>query len=495
MEPVAATQQPDAAGGNALRVSGARQLFVDDFLIDGTSDLQRTLHQPTKFVGNPVVMPLSPCEGQTANCYGTVLYDQGMFRMWYQGFGGTPYSAHYATSQDGIYWEKPSLGLVEHNGDKDNNLFLYDMATPTLIKDPRDGDPERLYKALFYEVLQPNTSVAFSPDGIHWTKYEGNPVARQATDLHNLLGWDEEAGKYVAYIRPDVRQTGRIRTVGRSVSDDFIHWTTPEVVLAPDETDPPGTEFYWCPVFKYQGTYFGLPSVYHTYLEEPQIRMGAPIDVQLITSRDGVHWERTAERGPFIARGGPGAIDSGEIYCAKEPLIVGDELWFYYGGFIVDHGTTHDERGRPAHRLEDGSVAHGFGEETRQLLAQRGGTISLAKLRLDGFVSMDATQEEGYLVTKPFLCEGGDLLINAQARGGCITVAVLDEAGHHIGDYYSGYKKIECSPFDSDSLHHKVTWRHFTSLSSLEGRVIRLKFYLRNARLYSFELTGDEEGR
>ena len=216
--------------------------------------------------------------------------------------------------------------------------------------------------------------------------------------------------------------------------------------------------------------------------------MGAPLDVQLITSRDGINWQRTDQRKAFIPRGGPGTVDSGEIYSAKEPLIVGDELWFYYGGFVVDHGITHDQLGRPAQPLADGSVAHDFGQETQQLLAQRGGTINLAKLRLDGFASMDAADEGGYLVTKPFICENEDLLINAHARGGQISVAVLDRAGRHIGDYYTGFKKIDCSPFDSDSLRHKVTWRHYISLASLKGKTIRLKFYLRNARLYSFEL-------
>ena len=30
----------------------------------------------------------------------------------------------YAESTDGFNWEKPNLGLYEHNGTKDNNIFL-----------------------------------------------------------------------------------------------------------------------------------------------------------------------------------------------------------------------------------------------------------------------------------------------------------------------------------------------------------------------------------
>ena len=110
------------------------------------------------------------------------------------------------------------------------------------------------------------------------------------------------------------------------------------------------------------------------------------------------------------------------------------------------------------------------------------GPVCLAKLRLDGFVSVDAADETGSLVTKPFRCEGGPLTINASARDGMVGVAVLDGSGTQ----YQGYSRQECALFDGDSINHRVTWRDQLSFEDLKGKNVRLKFYLRSAMLYAF---------
>ena len=50
-----------------------------------------------------------------------------------------------ATSKDGITWEKPSLGLVDFRGSKDNNIVAYENghAFPACFTflDPRPGVP------------------------------------------------------------------------------------------------------------------------------------------------------------------------------------------------------------------------------------------------------------------------------------------------------------------------------------------------------------------
>ena len=132
---------------------------------------------------------------------------------------------------------------------------------------------------------------------------------------------------------------------------------------------------------------------------------------------------------------------------------MGDELWFYYGAFDNDHAS-----------------------------ALPNSNICLAKLRLDGFVSMDADAHEGTVVTRPFQCGGGELLVNSSARGGTVSVAVLDEQGVEV----KGYRAVDCAVFDGNSVRHRVTWRDNVSLEGTKGSVVRLKFYLRNAKLYSF---------
>ena len=481
-----------------VEVGSRKQLFVDDLIIDETRGVTRTLNQPAKYVGNPVMIPLYPWEGRL-ELYGTVWRDaDGGFRMWYQGLGGMGIppldyqesslmdlegqestwkgfdptallmNVCYATSQDGVHWERPNLGLVEYQGSSDNNIVLLDAGFGNVIKDTRDPDPNRLYKSLFWESPdfdpsgKPNTgesvSVAFSPDGLRWTKYEGNPVIHRASDTHVLLGWDDNHEKYVAYPRPTTREGDASRRIGRSTSDDFENWTEIEQVLAPDDQDPPAMEFYGMPVFKYEGLYLGQLWAYDTPPEEAMTRNAALIDVQLTVSRDGIAWERVGGRKPFIPNGPPDSIDSGEIWTALAPVDMGDELWFYYCAGAMEHGIT-----------------------------GRSGPICLAKLRKDGFVSVDAGDETGTLVTKPFRCDGGPLTINAAARGGAVGVAVLDESGTQ----FQGYSRQDCALFDGDSIEHSVTWREKLSLEELNGKNIRLKFYLRNASLFAFKV-GDQ---
>ncbi len=66
--------------------------------------------------------------------YGTVLHAEQRFHMWYFGCYGddrdTIGFGHglnecylcYVTSDDGIHWEKPNLGLVEYRGSRHNNI-------------------------------------------------------------------------------------------------------------------------------------------------------------------------------------------------------------------------------------------------------------------------------------------------------------------------------------------------------------------------------------
>jgi len=113
---------------------GARlEPMIDDFLIAELTDpLELRLHPPVK--REVVLQTDAPCEGN-ACLYRTVFQDRdGRFRMYYGAWhyvmgGGRinyphPYYVCYAESTDGKRWSKPDLGLVEFEGNRNNNIVL-----------------------------------------------------------------------------------------------------------------------------------------------------------------------------------------------------------------------------------------------------------------------------------------------------------------------------------------------------------------------------------
>ena len=97
----------------------ARHLFVDDHDITEIEGLQRTLNQVDKYPENPVIKPTEPWEGDGMWAKNSTIYDsaEGLFKIWYNSAKRTG----FATSADGINWDKPNLGIVEDNGSTKNN--------------------------------------------------------------------------------------------------------------------------------------------------------------------------------------------------------------------------------------------------------------------------------------------------------------------------------------------------------------------------------------
>ena len=151
---------------------GVRELFLDDYRLDSLVDVQWVVHPGKKT--NPLISPTEPWEGRAVYIYGTVLKDQPKgsgYRMWYTALGGNYYLC-YATSEDGITWHKPNLGIVDFKGSKENNITR--VGGGSLIYDPDDGDASRRYKLMSYSSTPKEKAgywVYFSPDGLHWTPH------------------------------------------------------------------------------------------------------------------------------------------------------------------------------------------------------------------------------------------------------------------------------------------------------------------------------------
>ena len=122
-----ATEQPSAAlaAGNEPLVKGGvyqagsrAQLFVDQMVVRQADNVAFTLHPARKHPANPLLVADQPCEGWRIEIYGNVIFDheEQIFKMWYIGEspGVFPsYAALYATSTDGIHWQKPLVGTIE----------------------------------------------------------------------------------------------------------------------------------------------------------------------------------------------------------------------------------------------------------------------------------------------------------------------------------------------------------------------------------------------
>lgn len=173
--------------------------------------------------------------------YGTVLKIENTFHLWYFGSFGDQRqnigSGHgrpncvmcYATSDDGIQWRKPELGLVEFNGSTKNNIV--DLPDPGLrpaaaiLYEPDDCDPARRYK-LAYEATVDGKArfcVAFSEDGLHWTRSALNPVG-PFLEMAGIVKW--RGMYYVCGQGPlTAHRPFRARHLTLFASADFEHWS------------------------------------------------------------------------------------------------------------------------------------------------------------------------------------------------------------------------------------------------------------------------------
>src|SRR5690606_1597483 len=98
--------------------------------------LKLTMLEGEKHKSNPVLRrgEKGALDDWMVQFYGSVVKVDGKYRLWYiasdsarfqtvkQSTGFSAFRPAYAESEDGINWTKPSLGLVDYNGSRDNNL-------------------------------------------------------------------------------------------------------------------------------------------------------------------------------------------------------------------------------------------------------------------------------------------------------------------------------------------------------------------------------------
>lgn len=522
-----------ASAADALDIGSQRQVFIDGRFLARSRDVKLLVHQPVKTYDR--TMEESEPWEEGMGVYSSVLYAEDRYHMWYR----TGKVMAYATSRDGIKWEKPALGVVKYEGNPRNNIVLglgaggvEDAGEGGMVfldpTAPPDGRYRMVIKRGEPPVIKadepPDVCVFSSPDGIHWKLTHEHvltwtdPTGRQQLDSQNVIFWDDQINKYVAYMRRNMRDKGpRYRTIARSESPTLTGFGQVQenpIVLGPDEYDsrfgaPVGVDYYVSAAIKYpwaQDAYYMFPTAYFHYnakvlSEFPnQVPVNAgPLDTRFAASRDGVKWERY-DRRPFIPLGMHGQIDSksSRAFYGILPSVDGNSMYLYYIATDQLHGwpSKEEKRHKPS-RLEienpeEAKRAQERRERNIRLLTDAGlspendvEVISRVVLRRDGFVSVRADFTVGEFTTGLLKFSGRELVLNVDtSAAGWVRCELLDENDRPIG----GFALDDCDVIHTaNATNRPVSWKRSRDVSSLAGKPVRLRCVLQDADLYAFQ--------
>lgn len=436
-------------------------LFADDSGIADKTGVTRTVH-PAKTRKEPVLEPDQPWEGQRVYIYGSVAADEptGQLRMWYMA---APNYVLHAISTDGVRWIKQPLGLHDYKGSTANNI-VHRLHSPSVLFDIREQDPAKRWK-----MAGAGYDTAWSADGLRWTPDPENPVIEHWPGGDTItLARHPETGEYLAYHKRyvKIRGLGR-RTVWLARSPDFRKWTSPKMVFTADETDDAWavkpdqrTEVYNLSVYPHAAGFVGLPTMFRVTSVIPKSEAAplkksphdGPIEVQLVTSVDGVLWQRSEPRLPVIPRGAPGTFDGGAILGVSSTAThFGDQTWVYYTAMTTTHGAP-----IPPKRM----------------------SIGRAEWRRHGFVSLDA-EGQGQVETKPLRLAAPSLVINADADGGELRAALLEADGRPI----PGFTLEDSLSLQSDATRWNARWKSGSAAPT--DRPVRVLLKMNHCRLFS----------
>ena len=444
-------------------------LAIDDHLLPFKRNLTYYLSKP-RVLEQPVLTPRGDDpdapDHRAAHFYGTVLFDEGRFRMWYYGkFEVMPRPRKssltcYAESDDGLHWTRPNLGQKLVRGSRDNNaLDLPSRQTygATVIKDEDDPDPRRRYK-MVYNPEQESGAVAdrfgrpistlgtaTSPNGIDWNVSPEWPIDVFAE--HSSFFKHE--GLYIVHGQGIFSGGGEGGSKhGRRgyawVSADFEEWLPgwAEAFALPEPADPVkrGGDGKYDQVHlgvgasSFGNVQVGLYGLWHNQGTPPS-HVGTSCDFGLVVSNDGIHFREPVKGHVYISRyDSPVTPVEGKDYdtilCQYNGILnVGDETRIYHG------------RWRPG----------GYG-------ADYYAEVALATLPRDrwGALGLFPDEEEGWVWSAPVTLPRVGCLISLNAdHARSMRVEVSDDRFGLLPDYLGSQAG---SAQASEELESPVAW-------------------------------------
>jgi hypothetical protein len=465
--------------------NGQLYLVFDPRLHGMAKDCELTVHPFRRHPANPVIKPEHPWEGVSQDkglgriqLYGSVLWepDDKLFKIWYLSLTGLPQNQGdqavcYATSRDGIRWQKPALGLHELYGSKQNNVSSLGDVIPVVYRNPDASDPARRYVKWSLQTRNGDDGVAanysihrsFSPDGFCWRREAREPVlpgyptrylGGVASDVA-MTYWHPRLRRFVCYHKVEPRNPNpapndqprnrlALRSFARFESADGVHWGKPTWAFHRDAEDArhdPYIQFYGVAVHPVGDLYLAFLWLYHSN--------EGNFDIGLAYSTDTVTWHRPFRGRYVLPRSRPGDWDSGMLFTAAQ-LVEKDGLWWlYYAGSPYLHRTD-----------------------------KRYFALGLAQTPVGRLVSARCWRKDGSWTVGPLRLAGRQLVVNAAVLDS-LRVTVLDEEDRPQPGYRSRIVR-------GNGTELPVLWEGAHDMSLLPKRPVKLRFELSDAEVFGF---------
>lgn len=396
------------------------------FLIEET-DLKPEYHKAEKYEGNPILYPQMPWEtdGAPAACpkSGGVWYDEEdrKFKMWYEA--AWLKNMCYAESEDGINWLRPKLNP---GGEM-----------PAIAAVSADGINFGNFRQT--EVIYDRSTIFYNPFRKKW--------------VYSIRSfWDGRTRDY--------RECDNYSDGTKWSKEECRRWLHCDSLDLPNPYIGMKPQLYNVDCVGYESIMLGMFQIMYGPENDICGANGVPKITELMPmySRDGYHFSRPCRDSIINASIYEGAWDRGYVQSVGGVLVIhGDELWIYYIGFAGDK----EYKNIPW-------TLNGM---------YRNGATGIAKLRRDGFVSMNG---DGTILTRKLIFDGKELFfVNASGE---VSAEILSAEGELLAG---------TETFRGDSTKAFLSFDNF-DIKTLNNKVFRLKFNV-SGKLYSFGFA-DKDG-
>ena len=442
----------------------------------------------------PIISAERPWEemGLSVRC---ILKEGDRYRAWgsCQDKEAASYSCYFE-STDGLNWGRPELGLVEYQGNSQNNLI---PETPHCVFVDPTAPPEQRYKGVAdghvsvadfeafierypdrwqHRALRKDANFILalfgyvSPDGLHWTRLP-EPFTIEHTDTQVVATYNAVAKKYTIFTRTyfvgprsprapadpsgmgwlgEARGAGR-RSIGCTESDHFGDFPVSRLLLSPRSDMSPCELLYTNGYTTVPGApdhHLLFPTVWDTSDDATHLEMAA--------SHDGRLWN-WVPGGRLMETGHFGRFDGGCIFWHPNLIELPEgDFALPYTGYEFPH------------------------KYPRGAWSYRPGYAVWPKGRM---VAIEAP-ERGEFSTVSFFAPGRRLRINAVTqRAGHVLVAVT----RRDGTFLPGRSFDDAVPVVGDQHRTLVQWQGGDDLGNEDGQPIALRFRINRAKIYGLD--------